>query len=87
VYHANISKATSPHLHNDRTKQKFVIFWTVFFSPPREGLATNLAGVDPDTLNAMMRAVESEMDNKEAEDIEYKNLFMEVSPTHGKGSK
>jgi hypothetical protein len=27
----------------------------------------------------MMRAAESEMDNKEADEIEYKNLFMEVS--------
>jgi len=26
----------------------------------------------------MMKAAESEMDNKEAEEIEYKNLFMEV---------
>ena len=34
--------------------------------------------MDADTLNAMMRAAESEMDNKELDEIEYKNLFMEV---------
>ncbi|WAR12866.1 TXIP1-like protein, partial [Mya arenaria] len=43
----------------------------------REGLASYLTGVDADMLNAMMRAAESEMDNKEADEIEYKNLFME----------
>ncbi|KAL4234843.1 Translin-associated factor X-interacting protein 1 [Mactra antiquata] len=43
----------------------------------RQGLADYLVGVDADTLNSMMRAAESEMDDKEAEDIEYKNLFME----------
>ncbi|XP_045191892.2 translin-associated factor X-interacting protein 1-like [Mercenaria mercenaria] len=43
----------------------------------REGLASYLIGVDADTLNAMMRAAESEMDNKEVDEIEYKNLFME----------
>ena len=45
----------------------------------REGLTSYLGNVDPDKVNAMMRAAESEMDNKEADEIEYKNLFMEVS--------
>ncbi|XP_052229726.1 translin-associated factor X-interacting protein 1-like isoform X2 [Dreissena polymorpha] len=43
----------------------------------REGLASYLSGVEANTLNSMMRAAESEMDNKDLDEIEYKNLFME----------
>lgn len=43
----------------------------------REGLATYLLGIEADSLNTMMRAAESEMDNKDVDEIEYKNLFME----------
>lgn len=43
----------------------------------REGLSTFLVGVDADTLNALMRAAESEMDDKDSDMVEYKNFFME----------
>lgn len=48
----------------------------VFIS--REGLSSFLLGAEADAINTMLRAAESEMDNKEADEIEYKNLFMEV---------
>ena len=45
----------------------------------REGISSYLTDVDEETLNALMRAAETEMEDKEADEIEYKNLFMEVN--------
>ena len=45
----------------------------------REGVSSYLPDIDAETLNALMRAAETEMEDKEAEELEYKNLFMEVS--------
>ena len=45
----------------------------------QEGIKTFLTDVDEETLNGMVRAAELEMEDKESDEIEYKNLFMEVS--------
>ena len=45
----------------------------------REGIKSYFSDIDEETLSAMVKAAEVEMEDKEAEEIEYKNLFMEVS--------
>ena len=45
----------------------------------REGVKSYLTDIDDETLNSMMRAAETEMEDKESDELEYKNLFMEVS--------
>lgn len=50
----------------------------------RAGLGEYLEGlmlqvIDDETMNNLVKAAESELDAKDAETLQYKNLFMEVS--------
>ena len=45
----------------------------------REGIKNYFPDIDDETLTGMVKAAELEMEDKEADEIEYKNLFMEVS--------
>lgn len=44
----------------------------------REGVSSYFSDIDTETLNTMVRAAETEIEDKDADEIEYKNLFMEV---------
>ena len=45
----------------------------------REGIKSYFPDIDDEMLTGMVKAAELEMEDKEADEIEYKNLFMEVS--------
>lgn len=45
----------------------------------RAGLQEFFSGIEEEAVLAMVHAAEVELDAKESPDLEYKNLFMEVS--------